>query len=146
LRLVLAVVHHRVTNVLNTRRRLQPAAGDGPLSWSALGSGRLLGRRLSSVPVAGGVEASPQTVPLSVPPGPILGAAGDCMPAAREHANSTFPWARINATRRRTPAAGRASGGACQCGGLSWGTFSESRFLLFQVSSSPPENPSFGDH
>ena len=40
----------------------------------------MLGRRLSSVPVAGGVEAPPLPDIASVPPGQILGAAGDCMP------------------------------------------------------------------
>lgn len=33
------------------------------------------------MPVAGGVEASPLPDIASVPPGQILGAAGDCMPA-----------------------------------------------------------------
>ena len=63
------MVHHRDTNVTHadvTRRRGWPAI---PSSWSALGSGRLLGRRLSSVPVAGGVEASPLPDIASVPPG-----------------------------------------------------------------------------
>ena len=98
----------------------------------------MLGRRLSSVPVAGGVEASPLPDTASVPPGQILGAAGDCMPAAREHANSTFPWARF---KKNPPA------NACGGQGLRrrlrrafLGTFS--RFPLF----SSPENPSFGDH
>jgi hypothetical protein len=90
------------------------------------------------VPVAGGVEASPLPDIASVPPGQILGAAGDCMPAAREHANSTFPWARL---KKNSPA------NACGGQGLRrrlrrafLGTFS--RFPLF----SSPENPSFGDH
>jgi hypothetical protein len=88
--------------------------------------------------VAGGVEASPLPDIASVPPGQILGAAGDCMPAAREHANSTFPWARF---KKNPPA------NACGGQGLRrrlrrafLGTFS--RFPLF----SSPENPSFGDH
>ena len=90
------------------------------------------------MPVAGGVEASPLPDIASVPPGQILGAAGDCMPAAREHANSTFPWARL---KKNPPA------NACGGQGLRrrlrrafLGTFS--RFPLF----SSPENPSFGDH
>ena len=112
-RLVLAVAHHRDSNVTHadvTRRR----------GWSCIVVGLGIGsvaRQAAQLSSSGWRGRDVPTA--SVPPGQILGAAGDCMPAAPEHANSTFPRARLKKTRRRTPAAGRASGGAG--GGLSWG-------------------------
>ena len=117
LRLVLAVVHHRDTNVTHadvTRRRGWPfivvGLGIGSVARQAaqLSSSGWRGR---DVPTA------------SVPPGQILGAAGDSAAIACRRLGNTqirpSHGPALKKTRRRTPAAGRASGGAC--GGLSWG-------------------------
>ena len=83
--------------------------------------------------LAGSRRPHCQTLPACRPAGSWARPAIACRSAAREHANSTFPWARL---KKNSP--------AHACGGLFWPKFwGHSRgFLVF----SPPVNPSFGDH
>jgi len=99
------VVHHRDTNVTHadvTRRRGWPFIVVGGLG---IGSVARQAAQLSASGWRGRWRPHCQNI-ASVPPGQILGAVGDCMPAAREHADLTFPWARL----KKTPPANACGG------------------------------------